>query len=59
MANRTPRPHTGRARLDYGTAALKRGRDKCVISREYDVNKEDEYPDELTADLEGTHILPF
>ncbi|GFF81102.1 polyketide synthase, putative [Aspergillus udagawae] len=39
--------------------ALRRDGNKCVISGEYDVNLEDEYPDEVTADLETAHIIPF
>ncbi|EAW19001.1 HNH endonuclease signature motif containing protein [Aspergillus fischeri NRRL 181] len=39
--------------------ALRRDGNKCVISGEYDVNLEDEYPDEDTADLETAHIIPF
>ncbi|GIJ98286.1 hypothetical protein Aspvir_000402 [Aspergillus viridinutans] len=39
--------------------ALWRDGNKCVISGEYDVNLNDEYPDEVTADLETAHIIPF
>ncbi|GIJ89091.1 hypothetical protein Asppvi_008020 [Aspergillus pseudoviridinutans] len=39
--------------------ALRRDGNKCVISGEYDINQEDKYPDEDTADLETAHIIPF
>lgn len=38
---------------------LRRDGSKCVVSGHYDVQSEELYPDEVTADLETAHIMPF
>lgn len=39
--------------------ALRRDGNKCIVSGHYDVQSEELYPDEVTADLETAHIVSF
>ncbi|PKX98944.1 HNH endonuclease signature motif containing protein [Aspergillus novofumigatus IBT 16806] len=59
LAAMTDKSMTRLKRQQLRVEALRRERNKCVISGGYDVNLEDEYPDEVTADLETAHIIPF
>ena len=40
-------------------SVLRRDGNKCVVSGQYGVLSEELYPDEVLADLEPAHIMPF